>query len=270
MRILIVEDQKDIQRYYTKGLERKEVSYDIVDSRMEAIEKLKKRSYEGAIVDLQLTDDESYSQGIEVLKYIESVKEGTNAIVVSGTPHLQDIVDSYEGGAIKVILKAGKSYPEIAEEFVEQCKKVKLQYLGRFPSLNAYLAFPDANSIFWEDSIKKILQCDYQDLNRILSKAFKNYLPILRLIKNKESFQLDTNNGVVFGSFWSKGQGFPFLLAIMKSDNIESQGVILPKGTELIDEIQPVKNIIVKVWRLNDVVRNDFYEFVNDIANKNV
>lgn len=268
MRILIVEDRKDIQRYYTLGLDKKGISYDIVDSRIEAIELLKKRSYEGAIVDLQLTDDESYSQGIEVLKYIEAVQEGTNAIVVSGTPHPQDIIDSYEGGAIKVIAKANKSYPEIAEEFADQCKNVKIQYFGRFPSLIAYLASPQDNSMFWEYCINKILQCGYQDLNKILNKAFKNYLPVLRPIKNEESFHIDTDNNIIYGTFWSKNQGFPFLLAIVKSDNKAFQGVILPKESVPIDEIEPIKNIIVKVWKLNDFGRDKFHEFVDDIVKK--
>ncbi|MFA6979793.1 MAG: response regulator [Ignavibacteriaceae bacterium] len=268
MRILIVEDRKHIQRYYTLGLDKKGVRYDIVDSRLEAIEMLKKRSYEGAIVDLQLTDDESYSQGIEVLKYIEAVQEGTNAIVVSGTPHPQDIIDSYEGGAVKVILKADKSYPEIAEEFADQCKNVKIHYFGKFPSLNAYLASPDENAIYWEDSMNKILKLGYQDLNKTLNKAFKDYLPILRPIKDEKSFQMDTINDVAFGSFWSKGKGFPIFLAMMKSDNKTCQGVILPKGAAQISEIQPVKNIIVNVWKLNDIGRNEFHEFVNDIAIK--
>lgn len=268
MRILIVEDRKYIQRYYTLGLDKKGISYDIVDSRLEAIEKLKKQSYEGAIVDLQLTDDESYSQGIEVLKYIEAVQEGTNAIVVSGTPHPQDIIDSYEGGAVKVILKADKSYPEIAEEFADQCKNVKIHYFGKFPSLNAYLASPDDNAIYWEDSINKILKLGYQDLNKTLNKAFKDYLPILRPIKKEKSFEMDTSNGVAFGSFWSKGKGFPILLAMMKSDNKDCQGVVLSKGADPIYEIQPVKNIIVKVWKLNDIGRDEFHEFVNDITKK--
>jgi CheY-like chemotaxis protein len=268
MRILIVEDRKDIQRYYTLGLEKKGISYDVVDSRIEAIELLKKRSYEGAIIDLQLTDDESYSQGIEVLKYIKTVQEGTNAIVVSGTPHVQDIIDSYEGGAIKVIAKANKSYPEIAEEFADQCNNVKIQYFGKFPSLNAYLASPDDNAIYWEDSMNKILKLGYQDLNKTLNKAFKDYLPILRPIKNEKSFQMDASNGVAFGSFWSRGKGFPILLAMMKLDNKTCQGVILPKGAAPIYEIQPVKNIKVNVWKLNDIGRDEFHEFVNDIIKK--
>jgi CheY-like chemotaxis protein len=266
MRILIVEDNKDTQRYYARGLERKGVPYDIVDSRIEAIELLKKRSYEGAIVDLQLTDDESYHQGIEVLKYIKRVDEGTRAIVVSGTPHPKDIVESFEGGAVKVILKADKSYPEIAEELVGRCEDMKLRYFGSFTSLKAYLAFPENRTIFWEDSINTILQCGYENVNILLQKALDKYLPILRPINNEESFKMDLKNSVVFGSFWSKGKGFPVLIAMMKSDNKTCRDVILPKGAVQIDEIKKVKNVIVKVWKLDNLDRKKFHEFVDDIV----
>jgi len=269
MRILIVEDDKNIQKYYGRGLERKEVDFDIVDSRVDAIDHLKKRSYEGAIVDLQLTDDQSYSQGIEVLKYIETVNEETKAIVVSGTPNTQDIVDSWESGAVKAIIKSTKGYSEIAEEFADQCKDVKLHYFGRFPSLNAYLAYPANNSILWEDSLLQILKCGYQNLNIILNKSLNGYFPIIRPINYEASLVINSNDNVISGFFWSKGKGFPFLLAITKSNNGLFQGLDIPKDSVLIDEKQPIKDVIVKIWRLNNINRNEFYEFINDIGEKN-
>jgi len=80
---------------------------------------------------------------------------------------------------------------------------------------------------------------------------------------------INSNDNVISGFFWSKGKGFPFLLAITKSNNGLFQGLDIPKDSVLIDEKQPIKDVIVKIWRLNNINRNEFYEFINDIGKKN-
>ncbi len=269
MRIIVIEDDKDIQKYYVRGLERKSIDFDVVVSRVDAIEYLKKRSYEGAIVDLQLTDDQSYSQGIEVLKYIDSIDEGTRAIVVSGTPNTQDIVDSWESGAVKAIIKSKKSYSEIAEEFVDECKEVKLRKFGKFASLNAYLAYPDSNSIIWEDSLLRLLSCGYQNLNIILNQSLNEYLPILRPINKKISLEINTETGVISGLFWSKGKGFPIFIAFGKSGISKINEINVSDDSIQVYEKNLVKTVKVKIWRKQENNRNEFYEFINDIEKLN-
>lgn len=268
MRLLIVEDDRDIQRYYENAAKAKSIPYDIVNSRVEAITKLKHRCYEAAIVDLQLTDDNSYSQGIEVLKYIAATEEGTNAVVVSGTPNPQDIINSYEGGAVKVIAKADKSYTEIGIDIIEMSKNVELHNLGNFASLNAYLAFPE-NAIFFENTLNNILRCGHQKLNMTIYKSFNKFLPVLRHIGTESSFTVDSEHGIISGTFWSKRMGYPFIIAFMQSDNQNDDAFDLPEGAIPIEESDPVKGITVKTWKITNADRNDFYEFINDIGKSN-
>lgn len=263
MRILIVEDSKEIQKYYARGLERKGVSFDLVESRGEAVERLKCRSYEGAIVDLQLTDDESYSQGIEVLKYMRRVDEGTNALVVSGTPHPQDIIDSYEGGALRVIAKADKGFAEIAEEFVDQCSLVKLRKFGEFRSLNAYLANPSTIPI-WEDLVQRTLQCGYPKMQKSLAKALDKYAPILRPLDAKSSVSMDPDCKLVSGTFWSKAAGFSIFVAISGLAEIPPNKT--PSGGIELDSFAPVNSVRVKTWKLPYLDRTHFPEFLDDLA----
>lgn len=262
MRILVIEDNSEIQRYYSRGLERKETGFDIVESRVEAVQKLKRRSYEGAIVDLQLTEDESYSQGIEVLRYIRAVNEGTKAMVVSATPNVQDIIDSYEVGAVKVISKGDKSYAEIAEDFADACKKVTLRNFGEFRSLNAYLASPDTVPI-WEDAVQRVLRCGYPSMQKTIRTAFSKYLPILRLSEFAESMSRDETRGMVFGTFWSKAKGFPFVLAISRTE-IQAEAPVSENAVE-IDNYSPIKGVYARTWKLLDIERDGFPEFVHDL-----
>lgn len=265
MRILVVEDRKDIQSYYIRGLNRAGVDFDIVDSRIEAIDMIDRKSYHGAIVDLQLTDDDSYSQGIEVLSYIRKTDEGTLAIVVSGTPHPQDIIDSYEGGAVRVVSKSEKNYPQIAEELVKECSNSQLRNFGDFPNLNSYLAYPDKTTV-WEGALVSTLGSGYPKMQKLLRHAFKSQLPVLRTNDGSGSFVMNEQKKLATGKFWSKANGFAIQVAI----SADPSGDFTPDvGGPELDEIarkNPVPGYSVWVWRDAHADRSEFYKYVNELS----
>ena len=263
MRILIVEDRKDVQRYYVKGLKRKKAFFDVADNRIEAIELLKCKSYEGAIVDLQLIDDESFNQGIEVLKYINYLNEGTISIVVSGTPNVVDIIRSYDSGAVRVISKSDLPYSVIAEDFVDLCYNVKLNYFGPYSSLIGYLARP-TQSIFFEDTFRNTIKCSYQQIIKIINKAFKKYLPILRQVKNDATSMVFVGDrNVIYGTFWSKAKGFPIFVLFMCDNSAPIDDYINLNDSEPLDNFQ-YGDVTIRIWRLKSLIRELFCDKIDD------
>ncbi len=206
MRILIVEDEADIHRYYAKALKRANAEFDIAESRVEAFDFLRVKCYEAAIVDLNLTDDHSFSHGKEVLSLIREIGEGTIAVVVSGTANISDAVDSYEGGAVKFIEKSRSTNQEVAEYVIKIADDVKLDLFGEFGSLNAYLASPEVIPV-WEMQIYEALKCGFDKMQHAIMHSFKDFLPIRRRSDGSPSFDADVEQKIVVGTFWSRRIG---------------------------------------------------------------
>ncbi len=206
MRLLIVEDEPRFYRYYAKQLDRMGADYDIAESKVEAVECLKKKSYEGAIVDLNLTDDTTYSHGISVLEYARTVGEGTQCFVVSGASEISRAIESWEAGAVKFIEKASATNQEIAERVYNEVKDNHLDVFGKFKSLNVYLAHPNF-AHEWEMMAYKPFNFGFQRFQQCLMHAFKPILPVIRPAVGRDALAREGDVEILAGTFWSKKIG---------------------------------------------------------------
>jgi len=222
MKILIIEDRKDVQEIYVQSLENTDTDteYEIVDSRVEAIEMLKRKSFNGAVVDLQLTDNASFGEGIEVVKFINDMNEGTNVTVVSGTPNPIDVVNSYESydaSRFKFVHKDGSSLTHVVKDLLARCEKNALRSFGNYSNINEYFAAPSLIP-HWEDALHAALQCGYPIMQNMLHNGFRPFLPILRLKSGLPSFKIDKDRGFAIGDFWSKNTGCAIGVVLSRND----------------------------------------------------
>jgi CheY-like chemotaxis protein len=259
IRVLVVEDMPDISDSYRFHLERAGYLVDIVDTRKAAIEALRAKFYDVALVDLSLKDDVTNKGGIDVLDAINQMQDGTKAIVASATSEIKDSVASYDRGIKGFIMKGAITSKDIVEKIEGALKDHRRPILGDFPTLTAYLATPEVTPI-WEHQVQSALDCGYDSMNKILWKAFKPYLPVIRKRDGTPALTIDKARSAVGGMFWSKGEGS----SIWFSARGERGSFLEPEtpASKRIAEFSE-KKVSAAVWR-TDITRDQFLETIRD------
>lgn len=256
--VLVIEDHEGLALNYRIMLKNAGFDAVITDTKQGAIDHLRDRTFAIAIVDLQLRDDVTHKGGIDVLEYLRTANEGTNAIVVSGTPEVGDVVASYQAG-ITAFIQKGTHDPEyIINSITNVIDSASRPLYGKYPSLAAYLAAPVLAPI-WQAKIVEITESSYENLNQMLWKEFKSYLPLLRKADGTESFDFHADKKAISGLFWSKGAGFPIWFSACAPG-----GQLVPPPADLNSQLmreQSYRKNTAAVWRVAGVPRNLFPEF---------
>src|ERR1700760_1823934 len=101
-RVLIVEDIPENRSTYEIALSTDGHMVDVAQSRTEALLLLRRKSYDVALVDLRLVEnDESNMEGLAVLDALHASGEGTALLVLSGHGTPQSVVKAYERYSIR-------------------------------------------------------------------------------------------------------------------------------------------------------------------------
>lgn len=110
--VLVVEDSSFvIENLYKECLSSLDVNVDYVQSELEAIEKIRYKTYNIVFIDIMLRDDVNDRGGIEVLKYIRRQNKETTIIVVTGTDDIKVPIETYHAGVSNFILKENLASP---------------------------------------------------------------------------------------------------------------------------------------------------------------
>lgn len=259
-RVLVVEDIEDISQSYKEILENAGYDVDIVETARTAVKALEGKLYDLALVDLTLKEEDiTYKGGLEVLDAVKRLNEGTKTIVASATTEVKDSVASYRRGIDDFLMKNTTSSKEIVDTIGAVLKDHRPRFFGDFPTLTAYLAAPEVTPI-WEHPIERALGCGYESMQKILWKALRPYVPILRRRDGAESLTTDPGRRAVGGLFWSKAAG----CAIWFSARGEGGSFIEPphdRPEHLADF--DGRKVAAAVWRV-DVPRDQFLESIRD------
>jgi two-component system copper resistance phosphate regulon response regulator CusR len=124
MRILVVEDEKRIADFLSRGLESGGYTVDVAGDGATAVEKVHATEYDLIILDLGLPD----MDGMAVLKKIRTRKTSPAVLILSARDAVDDRVKGLEGGAddylvkpfafvellarVRVLLRRGQPTPE--------------------------------------------------------------------------------------------------------------------------------------------------------------
>jgi CheY-like chemotaxis protein len=258
-RVLVVEDMPDISDSYRFHLEHAGYLVDIVETRKAAIEALKAKFYDVALVDLSLKDDVTHKGGIDVLDAINQLQDGTKAIVASATSEIKDSVASYDRGIAGFIMKGVVRSKDIVDKIEGALKDHRRPIFGDFPTLTSYLAAPEVTPI-WEHQVQSALDSGYESMNKILWKAFKPYLPVIRKRNGAASLIIDKARSAVGGMFWSKAEGSSIWFSARgeRGSFLEPD----PPGSQRLAEFSE-KKVSASVWR-TEIARDQFLETIRD------
>lgn len=260
--VLVIEDHQDIARSYKYFLEEAGYEVELTDTKREAVEKLRCRTFDAALVDLQLKDDITHKGGLEVLNFIERCNEGTKVVVISATAEVRDAVKSFRSGISDFIIKGDHdSSRDILVPIEKALIGAEKSYFGDYNALAPYLAAPDMAPI-WESWVQEILQCGYDELHKLLWKELKGHLPILRKKDGSPSLAHHTTDMALSGLFWSKGEGFPIWISLAAKEGRliqpPSNSAHTPLPTATYRKIQ------IGLWKMLDAKRDDFLENIRD------
>ena len=101
MKILLVEDEKKIADYISKGLEEAGYEVEVVDNGEDAISYAMNREYELILLDIMIPK----KNGIEVVEYLKKQKNNTYIILISAKDQIQDKVKGLDAGADDYLVK---------------------------------------------------------------------------------------------------------------------------------------------------------------------
>jgi CheY-like chemotaxis protein len=267
-RVLIVEDHPGVLDTLRLNVSRLGVDIDVAQTREEALERVRRRAYHVAMIDVNLTDysgDGMDRSGLEVVRAINASGEGTSCIVISGEPGSEVPVDAHEAGISKYIIKRrirnSDDYVDVVRDLLAT---TELRVTGRFEHLNAYLARPDMRDS-WESQALRVLRCDVPTLNRVLQDALGAYLPILRRRNSTVSFSMDPAAGCMHGVFWSRAVGGPIFISVARSGaSVRDPDVDLNPGSAIRTRRKGAANF--SVWPIETPPRDEFIGGTRDIA----
>lgn len=237
-RVLVVEDDVALLDKFATLLKKAGYDVDTAMTKAEALEKVEHRTYHVATLDIMLTDDPNDRGGIEVLKRIRSLNEGTIAIVLSASSDVRVPVEVWAEGAMTYLIKKDiRSSQDIVGKVEWAYNACTLKLFGKYNNINAYLAFPEGR-IYFEDNLMKCLSAGgVNDATRALDRVLTPLLPVLRYKKQMFGLNIKSETGVAGGWFWSKALGHAVWVSIAReSAQVEQPPLEMPSATPLYEE----------------------------------
>ena len=224
-RILVVEDNDSMRAQYVTSLELAGYSVDSVAALEDALEMIDAKTFHVALVDLMLEEATSTQyEGLDVLKKLQEVGEGTGALVISGQDSTVTAADTVtEYGAAKYLSKKqiiSNGLPFVIEEVSQLLLEVNLKKYGKADDALPILAGLGENTAVWAYPLLNVLKPKEgaNGLNRFL-KHFSN--PLAPLMPQREAsppLAMNQAERYASGRFWSKALGLPVELVICRSD----------------------------------------------------
>lgn len=101
MRILVAEDERDLNRILTSSLEAEHYSVDSCHSGTEALEYLESTEYDAAVLDIMMPG----MDGLTVLKKIRQKKISTPVILLTARDSIEERVSGLDAGANDYLVK---------------------------------------------------------------------------------------------------------------------------------------------------------------------
>lgn len=261
--VLVVEDNIKFLETYSEALREAGFDVDTASSRIEALEKVRCRMYDVALVDIMLKEDVTDRGGVDVVAAIHQYNEGTRMIVVSATDDIRVAIRTYQAGVVGFIQKSELKSPraEIVSIVKSASQGIIHPFFGRFASINAFLAAPELTP-YWETSAISTLECGYKPFFDTLEKVFLPYAPVLRPVNQTYSLREDKANKTLSGAFWSKAAGYAIWVMFSGKNSNINDSIDVQLGPNLIHRDKA--GIKAGVWRLLGRHRDEFMESIWD------
>ncbi len=119
MSVLVVDDDRSILRTFTRILQRAGFNIETAESGKEALQRIQKRKYDIALIDVILGD----SSGLDLLSKIEETSPETVKIVITGADTYENKQEACKNGADAYLTKPVN--PEVLMNVFEETLKCR-------------------------------------------------------------------------------------------------------------------------------------------------
>lgn len=246
-KIVVIEDDKLIQREYRMDfaeLEAPDVMF--YSNKAEALNAIRGQRFDGAIIDLNLSNDTGHGEGLEILDYIQRCKEETVCFVVTATSVPSDLNKAWKYGSTDVIVKSEETFYKIVDRIIRKSSDARKVFLRDTSALVSALASPEKLT-FWESSFYPYAGGVFESGRRGVLELLRDYAPLLRPKNSLYSFQRNEPRSFLSGSFWSKAAGSAIYVEIGDPASVDARGGSL--GEHLISRRRIDKSVDVAVFR---------------------
>ena len=158
--VLVVEDDSKTVVYLSKSLKKSGLKVDVAKSRQEAIERIKLKQYDAAIIDINLGDRELSGSGMEVIKYLKSKNVDTLIIVLTGHASTETAIASVNLGVDKYLIKGEKPYQDYISDLLDL---LRLKEKSTFLASNGNIEKPGNLPVEIEDYIDDTLKTSFNE-----------------------------------------------------------------------------------------------------------
>jgi DNA-binding NarL/FixJ family response regulator len=268
-RVLIIEDDPNLRRQYQEILKRlPDVNIDVASDRAEAFQRVDTKTYHLALIDIMLNgpDDLNDRGGIDVMKRIRELDEGTEMIVLSGAKNVEVPVETlikYKAWSY-IIKHHVKSRDDILGP-VQDCLEASsgLKVYGDANSIMDYLAIGQGQ-MMWSDKAQRILNPTdgWAGLNAFVSVFFGALAPLLPRHGSTTLTDLDDVSGLLKANLWSKAIGSE--VVIFARHGFAKEPPPIPQKTAKL--ILHYEKVLIEAWAyaMQDSKRSEFIDSLHD------
>lgn len=231
-RVLMVDDDRDIRRGLSRKLTAAGYAVRTAANREEALEEVSARHFHVALVDIMLVEDDNADRGgLEVIRAIKNLEEGTRCIAISAHRTADAPVDAINVGVDGYIRKV--KYNTGEEDPIEKvnywAERSELKAFGHFDNIFSYLSHPNDRAI-WETRIIQALRTTGGEFHKGVVEATEPFLPVLP-VRASSSVSIAANpNENISMSLWSRAIGEPIKLVLSSNAAERPQSALFFKA----------------------------------------
>jgi ActR/RegA family two-component response regulator len=271
-KVLLVEDI-DISRItYANIIKHAGYAVDTVSSLDEAIAAIDRKTYQVAVVDIILAEDDVFNRdGLRVIEYLQELNEGTESVIISGQDEVDVAIEAFHKfGLVQYINKKRlEKSSDITSAVDKAFGKARIKQFGPFHSVSCVFS-GKGNEMTWEHKCLALLKPSEGAAG--FSKFLQGFIkPLTPLLPGKDSASpsaFDEGRQRVTAEFWSKGVGGAVRVLLAPARQAESalgEVASLGGGQGLIHRYEKA-NIVGLAFSAADLGRERFAQHLFDKA----
>jgi CheY-like chemotaxis protein len=237
-RVLVVEDDLDASGHFARALREQGYAVDIANDLKAAVNLINAKTYHGALVDIMLAGerDRTNRDGLQVLRRLAEMNEGTRSIVLSGQYEPQLSADTLQEYKAAQYLDKGNIRQQgtklITEKMAEVLRDVRLLRYGRRGGKSkeeigvlTFLSGGSTEEAMWIDRCLRSLKPagGYAGLRQFFETFCEPLLPLLPATATAAPMSINTDHRVAVGDFWSKALGQAISLRVKNAGDGSAQ-----------------------------------------------
>lgn len=268
-RVLIVEDDPIQRDAYVAEIERLGAEVDSAGDLPSAKARCDERTFHVAIVDIALVpDDYANVDGLDVMRHIRNLGEGTSVLALSGQPKthvareaLKEF-NAFDYLSKELVIEQGMQV--IRDAAIAAANAAELRLYAPVSDPLTFLAGADpAKEATWVGACLEMWhpKGGYQGLRKFFSRLCDPLAPLLPRTGAEHFTVVDRDGRALTGEFWSKGKGLAVVLLALPQDSAEA--VLGRGGSKAWAQKAPIHEVVEAglkgfAFPLPGVARRDF------------